>query len=336
MRYFYVLILILMLSVHTGWASDKEKEVVVYTSHDQIYSEPVLKDFQEKTGVKVKAVYDVEAAKTTGIVNRLIAEKENPRCDVFWNNENGRTIVLKKKGVLSPYNSPSAKGIPEQFKDPEGYWTGFGARARVIIYNKNLVKPEDIPASVFDFTKEIWKGQFALANPLFGTAATHAAALFCVLGDEKAGQFFAELKANKVIIAGGNSVVKDQVANGELKAGLTDTDDVNMAILAGKPVGMIYPDQNGMGTLLITNTVALIAGGPNSENGKKLIDYLLSNEVESRLAFSESAQIPVRDNVRKPENIPSFNAVRAMNADYEKIADKMEETARYLQDVFLR
>jgi iron(III) transport system substrate-binding protein len=232
---------IFSLLLTAGCTQTKENEVVVYTSHDQIYSEPILSDFQKKTGIKVRAVYDVEAAKTTGIVNRLIAEKDHPRCDVFWNNENGRTIVLKKKGVLAPYHSPSAKDIPDQFKDPEGFWHGFGARARVIIYNKELVKPDEIPASVFDFTKESWKGQFALANPLFGTTATHAAALFCVLGDEKAKQFFADLKANGAVIADGNSVVKDQVANGELKAGLTDTDDVNMAVLAGKPVGMIHP-----------------------------------------------------------------------------------------------
>jgi len=164
----------------------------------------------------------------------------------------------------------------------------------------------------------------------------HAAAIFCLLGDEKAKQFFADLKANHVIIAQGNSVVKEQVADGEIRAGLTDTDDVNMAILAGRPVGMVYPDQDGIGTLLIPNTVALIANCPNPESGRKLIDYLLSPETESRLAFSPSAQIPVRDNVRKPEAVPYFDSVKAMDVDYDRIADRMEDTALYLQKVFLR
>ena len=319
-----------------GCTQTQQNEVVVYTSHDQIYSEPILNDFRERTGIKVRAVYDVEATKTTGIVNRLIAEKEYPRCDVFWNNENSRIIVLKNRGLLSPYDSPSSAEIPERFKDPDTYWTGFGARARVIIYNTEIVKPEEIPRSIFDFTKEKWRGQFAMANPLFGTTATHAAAIFCLLGDEKAKQFFADLKVNQVIIAQGNSVVKDQVADGEIKAGLTDTDDVNMAILAGKPVGMVWPDQDSIGTLLIPNTVALIANCPNPGNGRKLIDHLLAPETESRLAFSPSAQIPVRDNVRKPEEVQSFDSVKAMDIDYENIADRMEDTALYLQKVFLR
>lgn len=115
-----------------------QQEVVVYTSLDKVFSQPVLEEFERKTGIKVKAVYDSEATKTTGLVNRLIAEKDSPRADVFWNSETGRTIVLKQKGVLDPYRSPSAADIPSTFKDNQGYWTGFGARCRILIYNKNL------------------------------------------------------------------------------------------------------------------------------------------------------------------------------------------------------
>ena len=179
-------------------------------------------------------------------------------------------------------------------------------------------------------------GQFTIANPLFGTTSTQAAALFSFLGDEKAKEFFSALKTNGVIISQGNSVVKDQVASGEIKAGLTDTDDANIAILNGKPVDIVFPDQDGMGTLLIPNTVCLIHGSPNPENGKKLIDYLLSPAVESRLAFSEAAQIPVRSDVKKPNSVPAFGTIRAMEVKYEAVADEMEKAARYIQREFLK
>lgn len=324
-----VLCLFLSLPVFAG-------EVIVYTSHDQLYSEPVLQAFEKETNIEVKAVYDIEATKTTGIVNRLIAEQNRPRCDVFWNNEHSRTIVLKQKGLLEPYQSPLAQNIPPQFKDPEGYWTGFGARARIIIYNKNLVKPNNIPTSIFDFTQPAWKGQFTIANPLFGTTATHAAALFSLLGDEKAKAYFSSIKSNGVIISEGNSVVKDQVANGEIKAGLTDTDDANIAVLNNKPIGIIYPDQDGIGTLLIPNTVCLIKNSPNPENGKKLIDYLLSPEVESRLAFSESVQIPVRESVKKSASTKGLDEIKSMNVAYQEIADRTEDVAAFLQNQFLK
>jgi iron(III) transport system substrate-binding protein len=313
---------------------EARSEVVIYTSLDQVFSEPILKDYEQKTGVSVKAVYDVEAAKTTGLVNRLIAEKGNPQCDVFWNSEIGRTLILKDKGILTAYRSPSAADIPALFKDPDGYWSGFAARARVLIYNTGLVKNGDVPRSIFDLTQPKWQGRVALANPLFGTTATHCAALFEVLGAEKATAYFRQLKDNKVVIVPGNSASRDQVRDGELMIGFTDTDDANVAIIEGKPVKMIFPDKDGIGTLLIPNTVALVAGAPHAAEGKKLIDYLLSREVEEKLAFCPSAQMPVRKGVKTPPGLPAFDQIKAMSVDYRKVADRMEESGRAMQKIF--
>ncbi|MEW6096316.1 MAG: extracellular solute-binding protein [bacterium] len=326
---------LLIALIITGCAKQEIREVVVYTCLDQIYSEPILQEFEKKTGIKVKAIYDTEATKTTGMVNRLIAEKNNPQCDVFWNNEVGRTIILKEKGVITSYHSPSAKDIPAQFKDSDGYWVGFAARARVIIYNTELVKDEEAPKSIFDLTLPKWKGEAAIANPLFGTTLTHAAALFQLLGEEKAKRYFADLKANEVVIVDGNSVVRDQVADGELKCGLTDTDDANGAIEDGKPVKVVYPDKDGIGTLVIPNTVSLVAGCPHPEEGKQLIDYLLSPEVEEKLAHCRSVQIPLHPGVKTPAKVLPVESIKAMEVGFEEIASKIEPTAKYLQRKFI-
>jgi len=328
--------LLFVLLLALGCAKEGQKEVVVYTSVDQVFSEPILKDFEKKTGIKVKAVYDVEATKTVGLVNRLMAEKENPKCDVFWNNEIVRTIVLKKKGVLTPYNSPSAEDIPSQFKDKDYYWTGFAARARVLIYNTKMLKETGLPKSIFELTEPKWKGKVALAYPLFGTTATHIAALYAILGREKAEEYLKALNANKVVIVDGNSVARDMVVKGKLPLAFTDTDDANVAIQSGKPVKMIYPDSNGIGTLLIPNTVALIKGCPHPDEGKKLIDYLLSKEVESKLAFCESANMPIRDGVKKPLHVPGFSSIKAMEIDYYKVAENLDRSARFCQGLFVR
>jgi len=324
----------LILLFSAAWA--ESREVIIYTSVDQVFSEPILKEYEKQTGVTVKAVYDVEAAKTTGLVNRLIAEKNHPKCDVFWNSEIGRTIVLKEKGVLTPYYSMSAQDIPPVFKDPQGYWTGFAARARVLIYNTNLLKKTEIPQSVFDLIHPKWKDKVALAHPLFGTTSTQIAAMYVTLGREKTEQYLKDLKNNNVRIVNGNSVTRDMVAEGEVPIGFTDTDDANVAIQAGKPVSIIYPDKDGIGTLLIPNTVALIKNASHPEEGKKLVDYLLSREMESRLAFSESANMPLRDGVKKPSHIPEFSSIKAMDADYYKIAENMNTSAAFCQNLFVR
>src|SRR6516165_401368 len=113
------------------------KAVTIYVSEDQVFSEPILKDFEKETGIQVKAVFDTEEAKSTGVMNRLVAEKNNAQADVYWANEPVRAEVLKQQGIATPYVSPNAHGIPASFKEPNGYWTGFAARARVFIVNKN-------------------------------------------------------------------------------------------------------------------------------------------------------------------------------------------------------
>ena len=139
---------LVMLTLSFGGCKGKkttQPEVVIYTSLDKVFSQPILEAFEKKNNIKVLPVYDSEATKTTGLVNRLIAEKDSPRADVFWNSETGRTIVLKRKGVLAKYVSLSAADTPAQFKDAEGHWIGFAARCRILIYNTDLLKAEDLP-----------------------------------------------------------------------------------------------------------------------------------------------------------------------------------------------
>ena len=130
-KWFALALVILVVLAFVSWrflSGPASPITVVYVSHDQVFSEPILKDFERDTGVKVRAIYDTEETKSTGAMNRLIAEKNNPQADVYWANEPVRAEVLRQQGIAAPYVSPNAQGIPSSFKDPDGYWTGFAAR----------------------------------------------------------------------------------------------------------------------------------------------------------------------------------------------------------------
>jgi len=192
-----------------GCEQKDTSEVVVYVSEDQVFSEPILRDFESETGIMVKAVYDTEETKSTGVMNRLIAEKKNPQADVYWANEPIRAIVLKQKGISASYFSPNAEGIPVNFKDPQGYWTGFSARARVLV-----VSPEkETPSSIFAYTDERWRNKGVVANPLFGTTTSWVSALFTVLGDNKARDFMEGIKENGTRISTSNGESTMLIAN---------------------------------------------------------------------------------------------------------------------------
>lgn len=311
-------------------AGGVDAAVTVYVSTDRVFSEPVLREYEKRSGVRVSAVYDTEETKSTGLAHRLIAETARPRADVFWSNEPVRTLVLKSRGVLAPYRSPSAQGIPPALVDRDGYWTGFSARLRVIAYNTRLVKPDEAPQSVFDLAEPRWRGQVAMADPRFGSTSFHVAALYALAGDERMDDFFRRLKANGLRLVDGNSVVRDMVARGEVKVGLTDTDDVNVAIEDGQPVAMVLPDRDGLGVPVMPNMVSLIANAPHRDEGRRLIDYLLTPDVERQLAQSEAVQIPLHAGVTGPTNMPAIEAFKPMTVDYAKAAARVEDVTRRL------
>lgn len=317
---------------------EKEKKtVVVYTSVDQIFSEPVFLSFENETGIRVLPVYDVEATKTTGLVNRLIAEKKRPQADVFWSGESSQTVVLKNKSVLARYQSPLAGDIPGHFQDPEGYWTGFGGRARVFIVNTDLLTASEYPHSVYDMLDDKYPGKsIGMAYPMFGTTATQAAALYSYLGKEKARAFFSTVNNRSVRVVDGNSVVRDLVANGQLVFGLTDTDDACGARDKGKNVTIIIPDQGEgqMGTLVIPNTVALIAGAPHPAEAKIFIDYLLDRKRESAMVDSGWIQIPARDIPASP--CINSTGIKTIPVTFEDTYNALQPAQEDLITIFIR
>jgi iron(III) transport system substrate-binding protein len=268
------------------------KRVVIFTALDRIYSEPILLAFEKRTGIHVEAVYDAESAKTTGLINRLIARRANPECDVLWNNEIVQTESLAQIGLLAAYDSPSARRIPEQQRDPQWRWTGFAARVRVFIYNTKKFPGTPPPASLSTFVDAKYRGQGAIAQPYYGTTFTHVGVLRQRWGDAKLAQWLNGAVDNGCAIAPGNGAVRDLVASGERSFGLTDTDDANLALLEHKPVKVLIPDPDD-GAILIPNTVALIKDAAHPAEARALIDYLLSAAVERELALMPGAQIPV-------------------------------------------
>jgi len=327
-----VVVAILTLAA-MGPAQADEGVVRVYVSLDREHSERVLKRFEKQTGIKVDALFDTEATKTVGPVRQLISEKQNPQCDVYWNNELATTVKLKEYGILAKFVPKNAADIPAEFKDPEGYWTGFAARARVLIVNTNLVKKSEMPTSMWDLADPKWKGKACMARPQTGTTAAHAAALF-VQDKQKAEEYFAKLARNDVVWLTGNAHCMRDVSAGRFAFGWTDTDDFNVARLQGRPVAMVYPDKGNddIGVMYIPNSLVLIKGGPNAINGKRLIEWLLRPEIEALLARSATAQIPVRPGVEVPDHVRRPDQIgKTMPLDWDQIGKQYDlgvETAR--------
>ncbi len=324
-------VVVAIVLVFVIWAARNEPgKVVVYTSVDQPLASKIFREFEKDTGVSVRAVFDSEQTKGLGIVGLLLAESSSPKADVFWSGDPAHSLLLVNRGIVQPYSSPTAVDIPPEFKSPDGSWTDLAARARVLLVNKSGIASKDIPSSIRDLVNPRWKGQTAIGNPLFGTSAYEIAALFSVWGDEKGKQFLDDLKANDVRIARSHAEVKGLVIGGEVTFGLLDTDDAAEAIKEQSGVEIIYPDQDDLGTLVIPSTLVLIRGGPNTEGGRKLIDFLLSKKVERQMV-ELGGYSPLRPGIPGPPSIRKIGDFKMMRIDYSKVASEMDEEMQPIQ-----
>ncbi len=311
-------------------------EVVVYVSVDQVYAEPVLREFERQSGIAVRAVYDVEASKTTGLANRIAAERSRPQADVFWNGEFIQTLRLKAEGLLATASPPAAATLPDLMRDPEGQWFANGARFRAILVNTGRLGASDRPQRLEDFVSPRWPGaDLAIAQPLFGTSAAQAAVLYATMGPEKARQLYLEMSRRGVRVADGNSVVRDLVAQGRASAGWTDSDDSCEAIASGAPVEMELPDQNGDGTLMIPGTVAKVAGARHPREADALIDFLLQPSTEKMLIDSGFFQISVRPGGPVHPCLRG-RTVKTLKVGLPAIAAQLDSSRRDLTAIFNR
>ena len=316
-RLFFWVLLCVLASVFC--ISARAADVVLYTAVDQPYAAPIVRAFEKQSGLRVALVTDAEATKSVGLAERVRAEKANPQADVFWSNEPFHTINLASEGLLAAYESPSTKDIAEQFRDPEHKWAGNALRARVIALSS---RAGVTATGMADLANPDLKSKVVMARPTAGTTGGHVAAVYVLLGEEKATDYFRQLRANDIRLVGGNSVVAEQVGRGTFMLGWTDNDDITAAQANEGQLSQVLPDQgqDGHGALMVPTTVGLVAGARNADNARKLIDYLLSREVEQKLIDLKFAQWSVRDLEK--------SRIKPMKVDYREVAKALPQAVR--------
>ena len=290
-----------------GCTRDPSPHVIVYAAQDQVYAEPILSQFTRETGIKVRALYDSEAVKTVGLANRLLAEQRNPRCDVFWGNEELRTRHLAARGVFVESNG----------------WAVFGFRSRRIVVNTNKVASLNAATtlSLLELTNAAWRGKVALAYPLFGTTCTHFLALRQAWGPERWREWCRALQANQPLLVDGNSQVVRRVGRGDACLGLTDSDDVAAGQREEWPVVALPLTRE---SLLIPNTVALVRGGPNPGPAQELFRYLQQRPVADQLLAAQALEFLI------PRARPR------LKVDWEALLQDLEPATAELKAIFLK
>ncbi|MDD5560149.1 extracellular solute-binding protein [Candidatus Methylomirabilis sp.] len=320
-----LLLSILLLSVVLPFclnAVASASELVIYSGRKESAIKPVVDLFERQTGIKVA----LKVGKTSGLANEILQERQRPRADIFIATEAGVDEILTREGLLEPYTSPGARTMAAEYKSSHGLWTGISGRARVIIYNKDLVKDGGIPNSIFDLTDAKWKGKIAIAGTRERTTLAWLSALVETMGEAKAKAYIDKLLENGMKVLPDNSDVWRGVGSGEFAVGLTNSPNYHLALEAKLPVGVVYPDQGpkGMGVLVNPNTVAIVKGAKNLDQAKRFIDFLLSKPSQELLVH-HAYEIPLLPGT-DPGQVRPLSGFKALQISQERLADLEEKT----------
>jgi iron(III) transport system substrate-binding protein len=319
----------------TGGTTEKEgskaetKELVIYSGRKEKLIQPVLDAFTEETGIKVT----MRAGGASELANAIMEEKNNPQADLFVANDAGTLEKLRLEGLLDTYDSEAMSKVPADLKSEDNSWTGVSARTRVIMYNTNLIKEEELPKSVFDLTDPKWKGQVAVAKGSNESVVGHITAIRKIKDEKTAEDFLKGLLANQVKVLKGHTEVRNAVGKGEFKLGLVNHYYYHLQKQEGSPVGVIYPDQGAdqMGTVVNVAGAAIIKGAKNAEAARKFMDFLLKPETQQLFA-EVNFEIPVLPGV-PVKDAKALDGFKRADIKLDVLGKEIDNTMNLLEKV---
>lgn len=313
-----------------GEETTESKTLTVYSPHQNDIIDPIVKEFQDRTGIKV----DIVTGGTGDLLNRVQAEASNPGGDVFWGG--GAESLEAFKDSFEAYKTSEDANIPADFKSPENIWTGFSALPMVIMYNKDMVTDEEAPKSWGDLLDPKWQGKIAFTDPSkSGSSYTQLVTMLTAYeGDGSEGWGFVEDFVTNLdgTILSGSSMVPKGVADGEFPVGITLEEAAYRFVAGGANVGVVYPEE---GTSAVPDGVALIKGAKNTETAQQFIDFLVGADVQEMIVTDFSRR-SIRDDVNPAEGLIASDEMTLVDYDFAWSAENKDDVMKKFQDIWIK
>ncbi len=303
--------------------------LVVYSGRSESLVGPLIEQFKEATGIDVQVRY----GSTSEIAATLLEEGTNSPADLFFAQDPGGLGAVANIGLFAPLPDEILNAVKPAFRSPDNLWVGVSGRARVVVYNTDMLSEADLPADIADFTDPAWGGRvgWAPTNASFQAMVTAMRKLW---GEEETRAWLEGMVANGTVAYEGNSPIVEAVGAGEIEVGLVNHYYL-YRFLAEQ--GDAFPARNyfqpggGPGSLVMVAGVGRLATGPNEANALTFIDYLVSTEAQGYFT-KETNEYPVVDTVAPPAGLAPIEELN--KADIAMTAlDDLQGTTQLLQEV---
>ena len=325
-RFAIIALVLAVLSTACGPGSDTT--VTVYSGRSEELIGPLLEDFSEATGVDVDVRYD----SSTNLALLLDEEGDRTPADVFISQSPGAIGFLAERGLLRAIGSAALELVDAPFRNTDGLWVGLSGRARVLVYNADLVDAADLPSSIFDLTDPSYAGRVALA-PANGSFQDFITAMRDVHGDETTLAWLEGMAANGAPTYAKNSAIVDAVARGEVPMGLVNH-YYNYRALSEDPS---LPSQNhflaagDIGSLIIVTAIGVLDASDNVDGATELIEFMLSDAAQT-FYTNETFEYPLATGAEAWEGLPSLDEIGGATYDFDSLGGGLERTKELIDE----
>ena len=297
-------------------------KLVVYSALNEDNTIAIADQFKNDTGIEIEYI----SLGGGDAVARVQAEMANPKADILVGGSVDLYGSLATAGAFEAYDSPNNDSLDARFNDPNHFWQGWYMGVLSIIINEERFEKELTPKGVKmpetwdDLLDPNYKDVFVWANPTTaGGAYIATACQIFRLGEDAAWDYLKTLDQNVHHYYKGAGDVISPVATGEFIASIAWAHDSFKIQQQGYPLKLIIPKQ----TAYEIGGSAIIKGGPNTENAKVFIDWLLTKEAQE-LSVATSYRYPVRTDVAAPAGLPTLEEVDLVDYDRDQAASMKE------------
>lgn len=324
--------LLLLISLVPAVGPAAEAPVVnVYSIWPEAYAAPIFDQFTKETGIQVKWIRQSSGQ----ILAKVIAEKANPQADVMFGGPAETHVAAVQAGVLEPYTSPSAAGIPATAKDPQGMWLGMARDPLVFMTNTNFLRQHGLkpPSSWADLLTPAYKGQIQFASPqTSGTGVARVATLVLLMGEDKAFGYMKALDKNVAVYTEHGAGGAIPIATGQAATGtyfIVDALDIQDK---GYPVVITFPQE---GTSDTVEAIALIKGAKHPDQAKRLIDWAVSDKMQSLYATLRINFLPTSTRVEVPASVKlTLKRAKFINYDLQWVGQNRKRLVdRFVKEI---
>lgn len=312
-----VLLAVLVLACGAGNTSNDKKDagkLLFYAGLQEDHAALIAQEFEKETGIKTEFVR-LSSGETLA---RLKAEKDNMTASVWYGGPVDGMVAAAEEGIIEPYVSPEAANIKPEYKDPKGMWTGIYVGYLGFVGNEKLLKEKNIPmpTSWADLLKPEYKGEIVVAHPgSSGTAYTMLATLVQLMGEDEAMTYLKKLNGQIRQYTKSGTAPGRMVGTGEALIGITFLHDGIKYQKEGYTDIILAAPSEGTGFEI--GGVALLKNGPDQENAKKFIDWVLSKKTQELGKTVGSFQFLTNTSAVNPEEAKVVEGAKLINYNFD-------------------